>query len=128
MRKYKFRGKTPDRVQWVYGSLIILEDGDCLIKEIDYLRNICPEYRVLPDTVGQFTGHFDLNENEIYEGDLVQCGSGRICVVDFFKSSAECCFDLTPIARFDCPAPKKMTLWEDLTVIGNKFDDLKFIL
>ena len=59
MRTIKFRGKSTNNGKWVYAELH--EFGM-------YLFNEC----VQENTVGQFTGLFDRNGKEIYEGDIVQ--------------------------------------------------------
>lgn len=76
MREIKFRGFHADergktiiklngkeiRGKWLYGDLHT--DGP-------YIN----EYKVIPETVGQFTGLTDKNGKEVWEGDILKYGN-----------------------------------------------------
>jgi uncharacterized phage protein (TIGR01671 family) len=66
MRDIKFRGKRLDNGEWAYGDLTHYEDQVWI--GMDDGR---PEHEVDPSTVGEFTGITDLNNKEVYEGDIV---------------------------------------------------------
>ena len=88
MREYKFRGKPFEDVDFdeinvhiskndfVYGNLIV--DGGVayivngIVEATDEYLQLEQWIPVRPETVGQFTGHKDEDEVEIYDGDILR--------------------------------------------------------
>lgn len=130
MREILFRGKRIDNNEWVYGSFcmdaIEQKKGPCgmdgFIRLFDFDNNKMQMCEVDRDTVGQYTG-LTANGKKIFEGDIVRCGTGRICKVVYFTSPSHCGFDLYAVNGFDAPSPIKWRLFADIEVIGNVYDN-----
>lgn len=67
-RPIKFRAKGKYDGQWHYGGLIQVSKGYSIATKIEDAFEMCA---VDPETIGQFTGLYDKNGKEIYEGDIV---------------------------------------------------------
>ncbi len=90
-----FQGKREDNGLWIYGRLL----ADNIIVPLNQEEDYCivdgrivgcnlVAYKVIPETVGQFTGLCDRNDDWIFEGDIIDWGFGLYVVVEYIKEYA----------------------------------------
>lgn len=116
MRTIKFRGKSINKCEWLFGDLMHDNFGGSYIFPIE-AENLYKENAVIPETVGQYTGLMDKNGKEIYEGDIYRYDNpDSINEVSYCAGGGFAGFDLTP-------AKHSENRLLDVEVIGNIHDN-----
>lgn len=123
-REIKFRGKLEYNGKWIYGDLLQYENGDVAIFR-DKLSSFgceCTEMskrdRVIPDTIGQYTGLKDKNGVKIFEGDIISLGDPNIKYLTMWRNAGFAAKQIGASSYIG------LTYWaSDIEVLGNIIDN-----
>lgn len=125
MRDIIFRGKRIDISEWVYGDLVRDNIGGVYVFPND-AKGLYPEYKVNPETVGQYIGLTDMNGNKIFEGDIIAFNARRFANSRVFYYTRCSGFHLTGSMGEPKPCDIKPFFSDNCyryEVIGNVFDN-----
>lgn len=125
MREIKFRGVDNANDEWIYGSLVkvdddyyILEDGETQAHSYN---------RVDKDSIGQYTGLKDKYNNEIYEGDILELtyfdDSKNVMYVSYNDSAKFVLIEQVKNLSINMEFFDK----ENMEVIGNIYEDKELL-
>ena len=120
----KFRGKSKKTGEWLYGDLVRnVEGAFAIVPPLNYHGN----YEVDKETIGQFIGMTDKNENEIYDGDIIKTDDG-LDISGYYKVSYD--IDTTGFVcvgkDFQC-RPGIIEEFSDIVVVGNIYDNKELL-
>lgn len=138
-RENLYRGKKVGTNKFVYGSLInsvdemyILQIGNnCISKNIGlsgFWDINKPCYKVIPETVGQFTGVYDKNKVRVFEDDYVNIKNKPYnvlnpCVVTWGKKSHGWSLRCDILAKWVQVKYYSLPASKDIEVVGNIHDN-----
>ena len=133
MREILFRGKTYEG-EWVQGDLYH-RNKEVLINNFHEGFNL----RVIPETVGQYTGLTDKNGTKVFEGDILKFTDEKydyewIGIVEFGNPNAEYNWGYQLVYIKGAQPNTDILLWFDMEetgaygeVIGNIHDNPKLL-
>lgn len=108
---------------FIYGHLGAMDSaGTCSITplEIPEGQILRPSFKVISETVGQFTGLVDSNGTKIFEGDILNTEYGRTIGYVVYKNG---CFSVQDSHSLHRPAIDIVMAEHSVDVIGNIHDN-----
>ena len=117
MREILFRGKTVCDGDWVYGGITWNPSRKKFFIHTDW-----EEAKVIPETIGQYTGLTDKNGTKIFEGDILHAAQGNFVV----RWSESICSFVAGEKEKIRPCMNSGTM-KHCEVIGNIFDNPELI-
>ena len=118
MRTIKFRGQKFDK-EFVYGYVQYFKDTD------EYAID---DYAVNEDSISQFTGQYDKNGTEIYEGDILAHDYGDYSLIVYREECmAFCRIDAKDVGNINGYYNLHEEAWRSCLqrakVIGNQYEN-----
>lgn len=135
MREIKFRARRTDKDEFAFGDLLTgmgYKKGKFFIlPHLSYYPSDCKSvdgYEVVPETIGQFTGLYDKNGKEIYEGDILAFDTSYVDFNDVIEVRfvrGVFAFLWNGNLEDECPINAPTREWAN--VIGNIYDNPELI-
>ena len=128
MREILFRGKRADTGEWIEGYFGQSIDS-FIIQDYGLVAGRFEVFKVIPETVSQFTGLYDKNGVRIWENDIVRYADltfnpniGRFENM-IFTSAVTYNLDNGCFSPFEPDTFESYIRAENVEVIGNRFDN-----
>ena len=123
----KFRGKSKRTGEWLYGDLENnRKEGIARIHTYDSEGNYEGQEIVDENTIGQFTGLKDFNDNEIYDGDILKesMNDAKLLVRWSDNNGSFCLSEIVEDLQFyyDFPLGKEFLRRFSMGIVGNRWD------
>lgn len=141
MRTIKFRGKSLQTGEWIKGSYVNVTKDPYIIVEQGTSPIYC--HRVDPETVGQFIEKLSKDEDEMYDGDIVEYKNLRIFDLNDYTTICRCICYSYGVIEYNAPGFRIRQIsgdnmsfydytgdnfsWEELRVVGNIHDNKEFL-
>ena len=113
-REILFRGKRSDTGEWIEGYFGQSVDS-FIIQDHGLVAGCFEMFKVIPETVGQYTGMKDKNGRRIFEGDIILPHGYKPEACPVFYE--DFCFQIDSNICVLCVADE-----DDIEVIGNIYD------
>lgn len=124
MREILFKGKRNPNygTGWVYGVPYTDHENDCIIATCN------SKLVVILETVGQYTGHTDISDKKIFEGDILKLINTKhniLYIVAWCEKRAM--FVLSCVTKPELETDFSVFDGKDFKVVGNIYDNPEFI-